>query len=108
MATVKAEEVIADAEAEVQLQMETEAMEVEVEVEVGGGVVEAEPADSVAVEMVSTQCSEEREEPGPYEDLAVLGDDSDWETITSELVSTPQMAQTKLEAWEDPTISSGI
>ena len=101
MATVKAEEVIADAEAEVQLQMETEAVEVE------GGVGEGEAADSVTVEMMS-QSTEETQEPGREEVLAVLGDDSDWETITSSVLSSPQMVQTKLEAWENPTNSDGI
>ena len=104
MATVRAEEVIVDAEAEVQLQMETEAVEEEV---VEEGVVEAETADSVSGEMVS-KYTEEREEPGRDGVLAVLEYDSDWETITSSLVSTPQMAQAKPEAWEDPTMSDGI
>ena len=101
MATVKAEEVIADVEAEVQLQMETEAVKVE------EGVGEAESADSVTVEMLS-RYTEGREEPGRCDVLAVLGDDSDWETITSSVLSSPQMAQTKPDPWQDPAISDDL
>ena len=101
MATVKAEEVIADAEAEVQLQMES------VEAKVEEGVVETESADSNAID-VGLHATEEVKQSGWHEALDFLGDDSDWKTITSSALSTPQMEQTKLEAWQDPTISDDI
>ena len=130
MATVKAEEVIADAEAEVQLQMETEDAKAEdgvVETKVEDGVVEAKAEDRVmeakvedeAVEAESAnsktidvvaQSNEEEKQPGCYEALDDgLGHDSDWDTISSSTLSTPQMEQTKLfEKWDDSTICDDI
>lgn len=122
LASTTAEEVLAEAEAEVQRESEAEKIVTVAPIPDAEAASQQEPETEktetgAPVSDAAGPSAEDLEEPASspdeFENEATHvwddGEDSDWETVTSSTVSTPQnISPAKLVGWEDPTLPSDL